>query len=411
MVRQKKFLLCMYVDDFCGMKEESFNFYIKRRYIIQKGKISRKNDEEIEEFPDDFWGKNNISAVTLLIGENGAGKTTLMRLLIKWLCQLSAGHLPKEKGALVIHADNKDKLIAFDDGKFWGIEIDEKEEEKERIFCVVSRNEIKEILSDVRLAYYTDTMTDLELSDMLTTEELKFLRDDSLFTRLSHLMESGYTAASFRDSIKREDFKRQMDCFLHIQDKQDKKREFPIRYMKLEAIKAGDEKGFERVPSGNEGLIGDAVYLWNRVFSDQDHQNLSDIAKNLLWGLFSGTITSLLQWEKTLPNMGESILTGRVRDLLRAYIREQPYVWDDVFTRFFKNMFRDCESAFRDPHCYEQFCTKWDWGVVNNLNSFLKVLKDFEQKKDFGKKYFWCMWLPSENAHNIWEFKAHHQLV
>ena len=68
MDKQKKSLICMYVDDFCGIKEESFNFYIERRYTIKKGRISRKHDEEIKGLPNDFWG-DNVSAVTLLIGE------------------------------------------------------------------------------------------------------------------------------------------------------------------------------------------------------------------------------------------------------------------------------------------------------------------------------------------------------
>lgn len=129
MSKQKKVLLCMYVDDFCGIKEESFNFSVERRYTIKKGKINRKSDEEIEGFPKDFWG-DNISALTLLIGENGAGKTTLMRLLIKWLCQLSAEHFPQEKGGLVISDGDEDKLIAFDKGKLWAITIKVNKEQK-----------------------------------------------------------------------------------------------------------------------------------------------------------------------------------------------------------------------------------------------------------------------------------------
>ena len=259
MDKQNKSLLCMYVDDFCGIKEESFNFHIERRYTIRKGKISRKRDEEIIDFPTDFWG-DNVSAVTLLIGENGAGKTTLMRLLIKWLCQLSAGHIPQEKGALVISVEGKDMLIAFDGGEPWKIGINRNE----KIVRIENKDEIEKLLSDIRLAYYTDSMTDLELSDTLKAEELAFLQDDSLLTRLSSSMKNRYTVDSIKDCVKREDFKRQMKLFLYSKGEAGSIRklptflqEFPIRYMKFTSIQAGNEKSFKRIPDCNNGLIGE----------------------------------------------------------------------------------------------------------------------------------------------------------
>ncbi len=394
MDNQKKLLLCMYVDDFCGIIEESFNFYIERRYTIKTGKISRKSDEEIRGFPNDFWG-DNVSAVTLLIGENGAGKTTLMRLLIKWLCQLSVGHIPQEKGALVISVDSEDKLIAFDDGKPWTIEININE----KIVCIEDIDEIKKLLSDIRLAYYTDTMTDLELSDTLTSKELDFLQDDSLLTRLSNSMEGRYTFNSIKDCIKREDFERQMKLFLYSKENPNIMPEFPIRYMKLIAIKAGDKKGFKGVLDGNDILIGEAIDLWNKVFAGNANNNLPIIARTLLWGLFSGTITSLLQWERTLPNLEKSIVTEQVRASLRAYIRTNYYDWNTVFERFFANMFSDCEREFRVVHRYEEFCTEWDKQIRDNINSFLEVLKNIENGEFLDK------WMPSENAQNMWEFK------
>ena len=390
----------MYVDDFCGIKEESFNFHIERRYTIKKGKISRKRDEEIIDFPTDFWG-DNVSAVTLFIGENGAGKTTLMRLLIKWLCQLSVGNIPQEKGALVISVNDKDMLVAFSNGKPWTIE-NKKDEE---IVCIEDKEEIKKLLSDIRLAYYTDTMTDLELSNTLTPKELDFLQDDSLLTRLSNSIKSN-TVGSIKDCIKREDFERQMklfllskeEIFLHGKEKT-KLLEFPIRYMKFTAIEAGDRKGFKRVPDGNDSLIREAIDLWNKVFGDNTNNNLHVIVRALLWGLFSGTIISLLQWERTLSNLEESIVTEQIRSSIRAFIRTNHYDWNIVFKRFFINMFSDCERGFNDVHRFEEFHAGWDKQVVDNINSFLDTLKNIENG-EFLKK-----WMPFENTQNMWEFK------
>lgn len=393
MDKQKKSLLYMYVDDFCGIKKESFNFYIERRYTIKEDKISRKSDEEIKGFPNDFWG-DNVSAVTLLIGENGAGKTTLMRLLIKWLCQLSQGHSPQEKGALIISVGDEDKLIAFDGGKPWTIEINKNE----KIVCIEDKDEIEKLLSDIRLAYYTDTMTDLELSDMLTAKELNFLQDDSLLTRLSNSMERRYAVDNIKDCIKREDFKRQMKLLLH--SKANIELEFPLRYMKFTALKAGDEKSFRSVFDDNSQLVEEAIDLWNKVFAyDVNNNNLPVIARELLWGLFSGTIISLLSWEKTLPYLEESIITGQVRSSLRAYIRTNYYDWNTVFKRFFTNLFSDCERQFNVVRRFGEFRAVWDKQVEDKIDSFLDVLKNIENG-EFLKK-----WIPFENAQNMWEFK------
>lgn len=413
MNRQKKFLLCMYIDSFCGFKEESFNFYIERRYEIKKGEIRRKGEEEIENFPNDFWEKN-ISAVTLLIGENGAGKTTLMRLLIKWLCQLSVGHIPQEKGALVISVDvegsnggykSGDKLIAFDKGDFWKIKINNGEE----IVRIGNIDEIKKLLSDIRLAYYTDTMTDLELGDILTKEELAFLQDDSLLTRLSNSIKSSYTVDSIKDCIKREEFVRQMKLLLYSQKERDDNmpklpdclQKFPIRHMKLTVKEAGSEKGFEGIPDGNSSLVGEAIDLWDKVFDSDINHNLSGIARALLWGLFSGTIISMLQWERTLPKLENSIVAEKVRASLRAYIRTGNSKWDTVYKHFFTNLFNDCEKVFNSTRsCGDGvFRAAWSQQVEGRINSFLDVLKNIEKSK-FLKK-----WMLSENTQNMWEFK------
>ncbi len=401
MSKQKKVLLCMYVDDFCGIKEESFNFSIERRYIIKKGKINRKSDEEIEGFPKDFWG-DNISALTLLIGENGAGKTTLMRLLIKWLCQLSAEHFPQEKGALVISDGDEDKLIAFDKGKLWAITIKVNKEQK--IVCIEDVHEIKKLLSDIRLAYYTDTMTDLELSDMLTVSELEFLQDESLLARLSNSIKDGHTVKNIKDCIKMDDFKRQMELFFKLfsykKENLDSILEFPIRYMKFKAIKAGDKKSFKEVFDDNDSLIGETTDFWDSVFSGIANNKLPAIAKALLWGIFSGTIISLLQWERTLSNLRESIVAEQVRDSLSAYNRNNYYDWYNGFKSFFTNLFDDCKRRFLNFQCAGEFRTEWEKRQIKDkINRFLDTLKRLENGRFLEK------WIPLENTQNIWEFR------
>lgn len=262
-------------------------------------------------------------------------------------------------------------------------------------------------MSNIRLAYYTDTMTDLELSDMLKKEELKFLWDDSLLTRLSNSIKDTYSAKNIKACIKREDFRRQMELFLYSKEMSDSMREFPIclkkfpiRYMKLTAIEAGDKKGFEEVLDDNETLKKQAIDFWNRVFAGVANNKLPAIAKALLWGLFSGTIISLLQWEKTFLKLEKSIVTEKVSLSIKAYIGINYKDWNIFLKSFFANLFSDCKNRFLDVQRDKEFHAEWEkQQIEDKIKRFLDTLKRLESG-EFLKK-----WTLFENTQNIWQFE------
>lgn len=61
----------MYVDSFCGIEQESFNFDVQQRFCVKNSNTIAPASDEFKNFPEHFFGEN-ISALTLLIGENHA---------------------------------------------------------------------------------------------------------------------------------------------------------------------------------------------------------------------------------------------------------------------------------------------------------------------------------------------------
>lgn len=285
MSSEKKTLLFMYVDNYYGFVSESFNFDIKRRFRFDH----EKNTiyfclETTEGLPGDFFGEK-ISALTLLIGDNGAGKTTLIRLMTKWLCELASGNYPQERGAFVIRAGECNKLIGFQGGNPWEINISEGADLK-----TVTCKEIQSILRDISLVYYTDTMSDLELEELLTEDQSKFLTDYSLVTRLSEALTRSDYPQNAKDTMRRTQFTFQMEQFLKLSCKKD----FPIHFMKFSSVKIGTSKCLKHLKQlGQEGTdLISTLKDFGRAFAPKDNSPRM-FTRCLLWGFITGVASSI----------------------------------------------------------------------------------------------------------------------
>lgn len=277
-----KALLSMYVHDFCGIKNTTFNFDSNRfsynrdkrvadnrryRFICKEAdtkKDGRENgemddsvqcevmtaDSDKAGIPLDFWG-DKVTSVTLMIGENGSGKTTLMRLMIQWLCQLSAGSVPMERGGFIMRDGGTDYLIFFDRGRLCTdivlpspdteAQISDRDGdatgEEGKLQILSDLRQIGEMLSDVELVYYTDTMTDLELEDKLDDVELSFLSDESLVKRLTRSTVGSF-AVSPKDDLKQREFVRHIRMYLENMKDITWEQKFPLRYIRLSLPKS-----------------------------------------------------------------------------------------------------------------------------------------------------------------------------
>lgn len=315
MSKERKTLLFMYVGSFCGIEHESFNFDVKQRFYVNKGNTIVPASDELKNFPKHFFGEN-ISALTLLIGENGAGKTTLFRLMSKWLCELAAGTYPQERGAFIIRVGECNYLIAFQNRKEWAPDI-----ARGTTLECASREAVQSILEDVSLVYYTDTMTDLELDELLSEDRRKFLTDYSLVARLSGALNRSNYLENAKDAIKRAEFAYQMRLFLHLENTKDN---FPIHFMKFSSAKIGTSKCFEHLRSlGEDG--NDMISLlenYGERIAPGYGVGPAMLTRCLLWGFLTGVVSSLLLWERRLFGTREPRFLPFFRDAFRANLRD-----------------------------------------------------------------------------------------
>lgn len=163
---RKKELVYMYISEFNGFFDSEFNFSGKENFYVQlqeDGNIILKMESQDSKLPEDFWGEN-ISNISLLIGDNGSGKTTIMRAICRWVCLFSTGRLPKEKGIVVIKEsyDTKDciKYIAFENEEKLSISIGE---ECSGLKEISDGKELAAFFLEHKLIYFSNTMTELNL--------------------------------------------------------------------------------------------------------------------------------------------------------------------------------------------------------------------------------------------------------
>lgn len=373
MSSEKKTLLFMYIDNYCGFMNESFNFDVKRRFQVNNDTIC-SCPEAMKDFPDNFFGEK-ISALTLLIGDNGAGKTTLIRLIVKWLCELASGIYPQECGALVIRVGAHNKLIGFQHGSPWKFNIVEGTELEP-----VALAEIQSTLRDISLVYYTDTMSDLELEEMLTEDQRKYLTDYSLITRLSEALNRSNYFENAKDTMKRAQFAFQMELFL----RSDPIHDFPIHFMKFSSIKIGMSKCLDRLNSlGDDGIDMISIlkeYGKNLAPKDNGPRMLT---RCLLWGFLTGVASSILLWEKRWFSNQQPRLVSIFREAFIRYVGQN--AGDDsseVYTRisdFFENLI-DSVSASNENYFKDEFNGLWGQELKKYVSQYVDFLRETEKR-------------------------------
>ena len=376
MNKERKTLLFMYVDSFCGIEQESFNFDVQQRFCVKNSNTIVPASDELKNFPEHFFGEN-ISALTLLIGENGAGKTTLFRLMSKWLCELAAGTYPQECGAFIIRVGECNHLIAFQNGKKWALDI-----AGGAVLECASKKAAKAILEDVSLVYYTDTMTDLELDELLSEDKREFLTDDSLVTRLSGALSRSNYLENAKDTIKRAEFAHQMKLFLHLENT----KAFPIHFMKFSSVKIGTSKCFEHLRSlGEDGDdMKSLLENYGERIAPKEADSPAMLTRCLLWGFLTGVVSSLLLWERRLFSMRKSRVLPFFQDAFRANLRHLKQNADTselyiAIKQLLGNLSHSV-AAFEDMLFENEFNKLWEECGYNKNTTLIDVLRNAEER-------------------------------
>lgn len=303
-VKERK-LLYMYVENYCGLHQVGFNFDLCDRYAVEpdeEDKLHLKSDVGAlreHDWPETRFFGENISSVTLLIGENGSGKTTLMRLLISWLCTLANGEKPREDGLLVFKEDVETRYVCLG-----GLTIQSDIAAKQ-----MDPKDARTILAGVSLVYYTDTMTDWKRARSEYETPSDYLRDWSLMGILSKRAFRSVPSARRRELLRRIDFLDQVRYLLAADQKQ--LENFPLRVLGFQMTSMGQGRG-EDGKNENEEQLRNLECEW-----DGKKKELS-FADTLIGSLVVGCAESFFRQTR---EVNVNVWIGKREQLVRAVSR------------------------------------------------------------------------------------------
>lgn len=344
-----KQLLYTYIDNCYGFENQEFNFStdVQLSVIKSESLILRKKDSK-EPLLKDFFGAN-ISDISILIGDNGSGKTTLMKIICRWLCCFSEGRLPQEKGVVVFRQDGRIRYIGFEKGDKLEISA---EIPGVKMYTI---SELSNFTRDLRLLYFSNTMTELNLkSDILS--------DYSLTHRIIKANEN--ESFSHKDIIanyNREEFHRQVDVALN-KDIGD----FPVHFLQMEVqnlVKEGQP----------QAIVSDLLKLWEHYFKGGQEDKITK-DKSLIIGLLGALLIGVVKY--VLENNANGIGTLKLLERVINFYKPS----DDE-----KHMGAQIEEGFE---CIKEFLADLilDGGfgaeMKDRIVQFIRQLQSYIQNND-----------------------------
>lgn len=291
-----KQLLYMYIDDFYGFKKVGFNFstdvvfevYESEQLVLQKGERSKL---------EGFWGQN-ISDISMLIGDNGSGKTSLMKVICRWICRVSEGCLPQEKGVLVFGENKRIGYIAFEKGDRLEICANIPKVVKYSVSQMIC------FTQDLCLLYFSNTMTNLGM-------ENEILYDCSLYRRILAANEGeNIPNGNVVEKYNRKEFQNQIETAL----KEDIK-DFPVHYLQIEVHRLK----FDTISKGRTSKIKEVsenlARLWEHYFGREQENKTSanerliiELLKSLLVGMIKDILKPVSNVECNVNRLNEMII-------------------------------------------------------------------------------------------------------
>ncbi len=395
-----KQLLYTYIDNCYGFKNQEFNFSTDVQFSVIKNEslILRKKDSR-EPLLKDFFGAN-ISDISILIGDNGSGKTTLMKIICRWLCCFSEGRLPQEKGVVVFRQDGGIRYIGFEEGDKLEVSVEIPEAKMYTI------SELADFTRDLRLLYFSNTMTELNLkSDILS--------DYSLTQRIINANEN--ESFSHKDIIanyNREEFHRQVDVALN-KDIGD----FPVHYLQMEVrnlVKEGEL----------QAIVSDSLKLWEHYFKGCQEDKITE-DKSLIIGLLKALLIGVVKYvlennanerdtalkllkrvinfykpSDDKKNMGGQIEEGFecIKEFLADLVLDCGFdaEMEDRIVQFIRQLQSDIQN--NDKPLVEQRSSEEQGGIVGQINiesdnreKFKKFWKAYERVEEYieGVSFSW----------------------
>lgn len=347
-----KQLLYMYIDELYGFEQQQFNFSTDVRLSLygEESLILQKNHFE-KTCLKGFWGEN-ISDISVLIGDNGSGKTTLIKIICRWLSCFSQGHLPQEKGILVFRQDGRIGYIGFEKGDKleFSVEIPEA-----KMFTI---SELIDFTKDLRLLYFSNTMTELNLDNDI-------LDDYSLSHRILKANKSEHwQKENIILNFNREEFRSQVDTALN-----EKIDDFPVHYLQMEIQYLKFEIIQEHQLRGIKKFTSDLSDLWDFYFGiKQESKVFQDklVIINLLKSLLIGVIDYILVCNK--DRIASDIM---LKNIMNCYILNR------VDGGFEEGI--ECFKQFLTDFVLDNSCSSDCLEMKDNIVQFIGLLQSYNQ--------------------------------
>ena len=390
----RKKLVFLYIEDTDGFKAQGLNFSTEEKMKVNRepdGKLTLILESDEKKVPKNFWGVS-ISEMNLLVGENGAGKTTILRIICRWVCELSNGNYPREKGILVFKEGESLSYAAFENKK-------ELEINTENITIDIFPIKKKGYFYDFKLIYYTNTLTELGITGY------KILLDRSYLQRMKEANLNGHAMGEeIITNYKRYEFDTQLSVALSMND-------FPIQYILLELRKASFED-FDIVLSTNKkDVIEDLSGLWKHQIGSI-FENDGIILENeklliyLLYIIFHDMIKKLLTWKKGIE---DNKVEKALYNITKGNETRSTNFYDGIkwIQRFLEDLLYECNRIYKDSNYESEFENYW--GVVcQQVIEFINCLLSGENWKWIYD--FFILWRPvcvqDNGFKDVWKIKV-----
>lgn len=391
----RKKLVFLYIEDTDGFKAQGLNFSTEEKMKVNResdGKLTLILESDEKKVPKNFFGVS-ISEMNLLVGENRSGKTTILRIICRWICELSNGNYPREKGILVFKEGERLSYAAFENKK-------ELEINTENITIDIFPIKRTGYFYDFKLIYYTNTLTELGITGY------KILLDRSYLQRIKEANMNGHAMGEeIITNYKRYEFDTQLSVALSMND-------FPIQYILLELRKVSFEDFDILLSTNKKDIIEDLSGLWKHQIGSI-FENDEIILENeklliyLLYIIFHDMIKKLLTWEKGVKgNKVEKALYN----ITKGNETRTTNFYDGIkwIQRFLEDLLYECNRIYKDS-IYESEFENY-WGVVcQQVIEFINCLPSGQNQNWKWIYDFFILWRPVYVQDNgfkeVWKIK------
>lgn len=160
-------LIYVHIPEYRGFRDARINFNQNTRIQYDAEEKCYRCIERKPKLPNDFWG-DNITNLTMIVGNNGAGKTSLMQFIIEMYCDMIYPDKKSLVKGLIVYKENGNYFYyassKYDEHVIWKNEKGKNGNEfgisanKGKLY-LINRTNAKQIFKMTKLIFKTGILT------------------------------------------------------------------------------------------------------------------------------------------------------------------------------------------------------------------------------------------------------------